>query len=374
MSINKTSCLQALDRVWHNTQMKTRTKKILISVVVVLVAVRMVLPSIILSEANKFLATFSKEYTLHIDDLDLAIIRGAYRFEGLTGKMHKYKEPFLDADRVDISIAWREILKGQLHTDIVIDGAKFVMSSELIEVFKGSKDESKEDAKKAGEKLFPMEVSRIDIKNSEVQVGDVEGLPPELRWRVSQIDGRLSNAIPTPENPISLVTLKGALFDRSDVKVLAQYRAQDVPATWYSAIELRNFELPHANDLLRRKASMTFKRGTLDLYGEVKGEKNNVYGYVKPFLKKAEFVGDTKDFANLKHFGIEIATASANIILRTSQEHIVATKVDFSYENGKFDWNASKAIAEAVKNGFQSKLEPGIENQFSISNEKGVLQ
>lgn len=110
------------------------------------------------------------------------------------------------------------------------------------------------------------------------------------------------------------------------------------------------------------------------MFGEVKGERNGIRGYVKPFLKKAEFVGDTKDFSNLKHFGIEIATASANLILRTSSEHIVATKVDFSYENSKFDWNASKAISEAVKNGFQSKLEPGIENQFSISNEKGVLQ
>jgi hypothetical protein len=354
--------------------MKTRTKKIILGVVLVLAAVRMVLPSLILAETNKFLGSFSKEYSLHIDDLDLAIIRGAYRFEGFTGNMHKYKEPFLNVDRVDISLAWRELFKGKLQTDIVVDGMKFLLSTELLDVVKGDKDTSKKDAKNASEKLFPMEVSRLDIKNSELQIGDVEGLPPELRWRVSQIEGRLTNAVPTKENPISLITLKGALFDKSDLKILAQYNALEVPTAWYSAVELRNFELSHANDLLRRKVALTFKAGTLDLYGEVKGEKNKVEGYVKPFLKKADIVGDTKDFKNLKHFGIEIGTAAANIILRTTSQHVVATKVDFSYENSKFDWNATKAISEAVKNGFQSKLEPGIENQLGLKNEKGVLQ
>lgn len=354
--------------------MKTRTKKIILGVVLVLVAVRVALPSIILSETNKFLATFSKEYTLHIDDLDLAILRGAYRFEGVTGKMHKYKEPFLNLDRIDISLAWRELLKGKLQTDIVIDGMKFLMSTELLNVVKGNKDTSKKDAKNAGDKLFPMEVSRMDIKNSELQVGDVEGLPPELRWRVSQIEGRLTNAVPSKEDPISLITLKGALFDTSDLKVLAQYKALETPVAWYSAIELRNFELPNANELLKRKVALTFKAGSLDLYGEVKGENDKIEGYIKPFMKKADIVGDTKDFSTLKHFGIEVATAAANIILRTTSQHVVATKVDFSYENSKFDWNASKAISEAVKNGFQSKLEPGIENQYGLKNEKGVLQ
>jgi hypothetical protein len=354
--------------------MKTRTKKIILGVVVVLAAVRMVLPSIILSEANKFLGSFSQDYSLHINDLDLAIFRGAYRFEGLSGKMHKYKEPFLNVDRVDISLAWRELLKGKVQTDIVVDGMKFLLSTELLDVVKGKKDTSKKDAQNAGEKLFPMEVSRLDIKNSELQVGDVEGLPPELRWRVSQIEGRLTNAVPSKENPISLVTLKGALFDKSDLKVLAQYNALQVPTAWYSAIELRNFELSHANDLLKRKVSLTFKAGSLDLYGEIKGENNKIEGYVKPFMKKADIVGDTKDFANLKHFGIEVATATANIILRTTSKHVVATKVDFSYENDKFDWNAGQALSEAVKNGFESKLEPGIENQYGLKNEKGVLQ
>ena len=339
-----------------------------------LVAIRMVLPSIILSETNKFLSSFSKDYTLHIDDLDLALFRGAYRFEGVTGKMHKYNEPFLKLDRIDISLAWRELLKGKLQTDIVIDGMKFLLSTELLNVVKGNKDTSKKDAKNAGDKLFPMEVSRIDIKNSELQIGDVEGLPPELRWRVSQIEGRLTNAVPTKEDPISLITLKGALFDKSDLKVLAQYKVLETPIAWYSAIELRNFELSNANELLKRKVALTFKAGSLDLYGEVKGEKNKIEGYVKPFMKKADIVGDTKDFSTLKHFGIEVATATANIILRTTSQHVVATKVEFNYQNSKFDWNASKAISEAVKNGFQSKLEPGIENQYGLKNEKGVLQ
>lgn len=355
--------------------MKTRTGKIIVGVLLVLAAVRMVLPSVLLAQTNKFLGSFSQEYSLHIDDLDLALFRGAYRFEGLTGNLRAHEEPFLNVDRIDISLAWLELFKGHIQTHVFIDGMKFVLSTEFLEAVKGNKDVTKKDARNAGDKLFPMDVTRIDIKNSELQVGDVKDLPRELRWRVSQIEGRLTNAIPSKENPISLITLKGALFDHADLKILAQYKPQETPVPWYSAIELRNFELKNANDLLRRKVSLTFKEGTLDLFGEAKSENNNIHGYVKPFMKKADIVGDTKDFKNLKHFGIEVGTAAANIILRTSSQHVVATKVDFSYVKGKFDWNASKAISEAVKNGFQTKLAPGIENQYELNNNnKGVLQ
>ena len=51
--------------------------KILICIVVLLIAIRIVLPYIVLHYANKTLANM-KGYYGHIDDIDLSLYRGAY--------------------------------------------------------------------------------------------------------------------------------------------------------------------------------------------------------------------------------------------------------------------------------------------------------
>lgn len=44
-----------------------------------------------------------------MEDLGISIIRGAYRFEQMTGKLKGDEKTFLSIKSVDVSIAWREV-------------------------------------------------------------------------------------------------------------------------------------------------------------------------------------------------------------------------------------------------------------------------
>ena len=80
--------------------------KIGLIVIVLLVALRVALPYIILRYANNTLATMPG-YRGHVKDIDLAIIRGAYKIDSIY--LNKYdsvkhqQTPFFGAKEIDLS-------------------------------------------------------------------------------------------------------------------------------------------------------------------------------------------------------------------------------------------------------------------------------
>lgn len=97
----------------------SRKKKIILivlgSLLVLLIAIRIVLPYILLKFVNRELATI-KGYYGHVDDIDVALIRGAYTIKKIrldkTGG--KIPVPFFSADVIDLSVEWSAIFSGAL--------------------------------------------------------------------------------------------------------------------------------------------------------------------------------------------------------------------------------------------------------------------
>ena len=78
--------------------------KILISVVVLLIIIRLILPYVVLHYANKALANV-KGYYGHIDDIDLSIYRGAYIINDIylnkVDSVSKQQTPFFKSRNID---------------------------------------------------------------------------------------------------------------------------------------------------------------------------------------------------------------------------------------------------------------------------------
>lgn len=342
--------------------------KVVIFILIVLIAIRAALPAVLLPQINSFLADFSKVYVLHIEDLDLSILRGAYRFEGVVGSLRGQDVHFITANYIDLSLSWRELFRGEILADMVADQVKFVLTSDLIEGAKAqTAKETLEEGKKAKEKLIPFNISRIDLRNSDFQVTRLEGLPSELQLEMNSLEGRLNNVTPTAKDPISLFVGKGSLMNSGEIKIVGELNQRAKPLDWNFDVELKNFEAAKLNGFLKQKLPLTFDTGVLDGYVEVKSENGRVEGYVKPFLKNAHFLGDEQDFKGVKHFGIEISVATLNALLKSSADKSVATRFIFSFDDKDgFQWNASHAISTALAHGFQDKLHPGLENIYAL--------
>lgn len=337
-------------------------------VIAVVAAIRLLTPILILDQLNKFLGSFSLVYAGHVDALGISVWRGAYQFRDFELRLKdKPEERFVIGNEVDVSIAWRELFAGKITTDVVVNEIDIVLTQKVIDAIKNAPKKAVEDTQKAGRKLFPVRVERVDVRDSSFEFAELLSIPESKRWKLTQIEGRVSNVTPTEGVPLMFINVTGALFDTAKVKIVAQLNQQVTPLAWDADLELREFELKEANAWLKRKLPLTFTSGKLDLYAEARSIPGGLEGYLKPFLKKADVVAAGENFLGLKHFGIEVSTAAANLILRTAKDKTLATKVLFAYEKGEFKVNSAKAINEAIKNGFGDPLPPGIDDEIGLN-------
>lgn len=344
--------------------MKFKEKKVWVptTIIAVLVVIRVILPSLLLVKVNGFLAEFSPTYKFHIKDLDLSIIRGAYRFEGITGTLKKDKRVFATATSVEVSIAWRELFKGRVLTDVEIDTLDFTYLKELTDVAK--KDDTK-DAQEAKDALFPVRVERLDLRESSITLEELPSLEEGKRLQATSINGRISNLTPEEKFPISFYNLRATLLGESVFKVAGHLNMVKKPLAWDVDSEVKGFNIPQLNYYLKRNLPVTFTKGKLDLYLEAKSENGKIDGYAKPFIKDLDVMANKEKFQGPKHWFMEVLTALGNLILRTSDTKTVATKIPFSFDK-TFKMETGEALSKAIENGFQQKLSPGIEDQFDI--------
>ena len=360
-----------MEKSWGNGAFRLKKYRILWGILVLLLAVRLALPPLILKRMNQFFADFSPTYGAHIGDFDMSLWRGAYRFENFQAYLKSDSQhPFVQAEMIDLSIAWRELFRGRVLMDVVFGDLEFFLSDDLISAFQQNPQKSKEAAEKAGQKLFPLAAERIDVHNSYFEASNVPGFSPQFPFTVTSIEGRLSNAFPSIERPTSLFSLRGALLGSAPLKATGKIHGLTKPISWVAGVELREFHLTEANPLLEKTVPLTFEKGSLDFYGEIKSENGKIQGYAKPFLKQASFVGNKNDFKGLKHFGIETSLAALNLFFRNAKDHTVATKILFSHEAGKFEWNAMQMIGDLFRHGYREELTPGVENQLNLTKEK----
>src|ERR1700754_805478 len=89
------------------------------SLLILLIAFRIALPYILLRYVNRQL-TQIKGYTGHVEDIDVALIRGAYtikdiRLDKTDGKV---PVPFFSAQTIDLSVEWGALLHGSVVAKI----------------------------------------------------------------------------------------------------------------------------------------------------------------------------------------------------------------------------------------------------------------
>src|SRR5450631_3271903 len=144
----------------------TRKRKIVYivlgSLLIVLIALRIALPYILLKLVNKELANIPG-YTGHVDDLDVALIRGAYvlkdmKLEKTGGKV---PVPFFSADVIDLSLEWKAIFHGAVDGKIKVEHPVLNFVKGPTEATSQTKiDSSWTDVVK---KLMPLKINRLEI-------------------------------------------------------------------------------------------------------------------------------------------------------------------------------------------------------------------
>jgi hypothetical protein len=355
---------------FHKRSKKRRIGIFLISLVVLIVMIRLILPYVVLHFANKSLANMNGYYG-HIDDIDLAIIRGAYQIDSIyinkTDSLTDKQTPFFASSEIDLSVEWKALFKGSIVGELTFREPFLLFTKDKVEPKEVVKDSA--DFRKILDKFMPLSINRCEIFNGKVQYNDFTSTPKVdiAMTNLHLLAQNLKNSYDSSAILPASVNATAEIYEgtlRMDAKLnpLADHPTFDMSA------ELKNTNLVKLNDFFQAYAKIDVNRGKFGLYTEVAAKDNAFTGYVKPLIQDLDILGkeDRKD--NIFRKLWEAVAGGVGEIFENQRKDQVATKIPFK---GKLDdpkTNIWLAITNILQNAFIHALQPTIDHEISIAS------
>ncbi len=348
----------------------TRTWKIIAVIVLLLIILRLLLPSIVLKYCNKSLAEMHGYYG-YIQDIDIALYRGAYQINNMylnkidsaSGK----QTDFFKVNNIDLSVEWKALFHGSLVGELVFNTPKLVFTKDKTEIGDVKKDTN--DFRKILKDFMPLKINRFEVNHGSVHYAD-EGATPKVDISVQDAYILAQNLKNTDDNKTALpspVTAHanvygGTLSLNMKMNALAKKSTFDLNA------DVKNTNLVMLNPFLKAYGGFDVNKGTFGLYTEFAAKDGKYKGYVKPVIKDLDVVGpeDRNDKFFQKVW--ENVVGLTGKILNNPKKDQIATKVPIEGEFGKSNTNIIDAIWELLRNAFIQALMPSIDNQINLSS------
>lgn len=351
---------------------KKRRRIILISIVLLLVVFRLLLPYIVLHYVNDKLAHL-KEYYGHVNDIDIALIRGAYVIKDI--KLVKLQEaeqmkldtlPFFKSREIDLSVEWRAIFKGRVVGEIAVEDP-------VLNFVKGKhKDEDVKadtaDFRALIKDLMPLTVNRFEINNGQVHYIDKLSKP--------QVDVKLTDLMVIATNLSNVNDSAKLLPAHCDVNanvyegkfiMKIDFDALNKQPTFDMNTNLTNVNLVLLNNFLKAYGNFDVKKGSFGMYAEFAAKNGSFGGYVKPILKDLDVVQWNKEEGDFKQIMWETVVGGVAEVLQNQKKEQLATKIPIEGKFENADINLWRAISYVLRNAFVRALQPHVDNTINIT-------
>src|SRR5450631_2442610 len=344
---------------------------ILGSLLVLLIAVRIALPYILLRLVNKELQHIPG-YTGHVEDIDVALIRGAYKIKSIklekTGG--KIPVPFFSAPLIDLSIQWASLLHGRIVGKIEVDEPRLNFAKGPTEATSQTKiDSSWTDVVK---KLMPLKLNKFEIVEGQIHYRDFHSKPTFdiFTKQVHILAENLNNAEKNKEVLPSTITASADVYGGKATATMKMDALAKTP-TFDGNVKLEGLNMANLNNFIVAFAKFDIKSGEISIYSEAAAKNGKITGYTKPIIKNLKVVNWEKDKEKPLKIAYEAVVEAIAWVFKNHNKEQLATKVEFegNIKNPNIDiW---QIIGQVLKNAFIQALYPSIENSVNINSLNG---
>lgn len=348
---------------------KKKTLIILCSVVALVVVIRLILPYVVLHYANKSLAGM-KGYYGHIEDIDLAIILGAYKIDSIyinkLDSTSNKQTPFFGAKEIDLSVEWKALFHGSIVGELVFEEPSLRFTKDKAEPSEVKKDSAQFD--KILDDFMPLRVNRVEINRGKLQYIDEFSSPKvdialtEANILALNLRNSYDSAALLPARVSATANVyEGDMTFNMKLNPLAEEPTFDMNA------ELKNTNLVLLNDFFQAYAKIDVNKGVFGLYTEVAAKQGKFTGYVKPVIKDLDVLGKEDRQDNVFRKLWEGLAGTVGEIFENQKRDQVATKVPFKGDLKNPDTNVWYAVSRVLQNAFIQAIQPSIDNEVNIA-------
>jgi hypothetical protein len=333
-------------------------------VAALLLGARALLPVWLREHVNGVLAR-AEGYSGGVRDVDVALVRGAYRIEGLEIRKEggEVPVPLLDADAIDLSIEWLALLRGSLAGEVVMHAPKlnFVAGPRPEQTQTGAGVDWTERL----EELFPFSLDRFAVHGGQLHFRDPHREPPvDVALRDVTIEARnltnsrdLSAQRPARASFSARAERSGRLAGELAIDPFAERPDFELK------LELAALPLTELNDFLRAYAGVDVQRGRFDLTSEVVSDEGRFEGWVQPLLRDVDVLrleeeaGEQGFFATLW----EALVGTAAEVIENQPEEQLASRIPLRGSFEEPGIGVVGALVSLFENGYVEALRPRME-------------
>ncbi len=338
-------------------------------ILVLLIAFRIYLPTLVKNHVNEVLAEIPGYYG-QVDDIDIALIRGAYVVHGLYLKKGTATTnvPFLDFPETDISIEWKSLFRGKIVSEIIMNSPK------VIYVFEDQKDEEQEadvdDWSKALTDLVPIEINHFEVHNGalafvqlsadpnvDLQINNLELTADNLRNVVER-----ERILPSPIQASGVSIGNGKIHLEGNMNLVKEIPDMDI------SFSLENADITAFNDFTNHYAKLDFEKGNLSVFSEVAIADGHLIGYIKPLLTDSKLVGEDDTFLETLWEGF---VGFFKFILKNQGTDTLATKVPIEGDLNNLDAGVWPTVFNIFKNGWIKAFKGEVDQEINYEDALG---
>ena len=317
-------------------------------------------------------------YTGHIEDVDISLIRGAYQIDELRIRKvnGKVKEPFLYIPKMDLSIQWNSLLKGELVSEVECYEPKlnFSFSSNESERQTGAEV----DWTKVVKELLPIKINRFAVRNGQVELIKLFS-KTNTDLSLHNFHGEIRNIRNVDETPGRLPSPVIATGDvpgfggnmRFDANM---YLLKPTPDFDYN-LRFNDMQLVNLNKLAREYAKVDFERGTVSIFSEMAMYDGKFKGYLKPLTNDMQvFKLKEHDDRTVSSFFREIIAEAGSEVLENQRKDQVATKIPLKGDVSDVTVDIWTTIFGVLRNAYVEAFEKNFDNDITFKDAVQTLK
>lgn len=335
------------------------------------ILLRVAAPSIITWYANRTIQQ-TDGISGSVADVDLHVIAGSYSIfqTNIRQTGDSQDLPLFVVERIDISILWSALLKGEWVAEVNI-------IRPLVSLYDRPQDKVFESEAVTNEKtwlglarnLSPFAIDKLTVENGTFSM-DAQSQLKRSKFTVQNIQlaaTDISNS--KSATTIANAKLTGDIQDHAKILVNASFDPNTAKPTFDINLEMEKLPVSYIDSLIKFYAPFDFEAGQLDLASELKAVEGQVTGYLQAGIYELDVFswhedvvedGDNPALLIVEMIGGALATLFAN-----NDKDLVATRVPI--EGALDDPNVSTfdALSGILRNAFIEAYSLKVENSVS---------
>ncbi len=340
--------------------------KVLLLIIFLLIVARILLPFFLEKYVNKTLNDIPG-YVGHVEDVDVALIRGAYVIEGL--KLDKENAaldvPLLDFPKADISIEWKSLFKGRIVSEIILHSPQVNYIFEDQEKEAAGKTPEPDDWTDALTDLVPIRINHLDVHDGKINFVQFSAEPnidlvmQNINLQATNLRNvkRTDKALPSTIHATATSFGDGSVILNGRINVMKRIPDLDVEF----ALEKAN--VTALNEMSLNAVGVDFASGTFELFSEVAIADGYIKGYIKPLFINTELIGEEDQgfFEKLWEGFVGVF----KFLFKNQGTDTLATKAPFEGDLNEVDTGVTTTILNIFKNAWISAFTSDVDQEIN---------